>query len=424
MHDSLQRHQQSQSMTGNEAPWDIAGGAAQPARARMFSRRAWLLLVGLVFFSLGSWGAVTLWPALLPYSNTPDRPDIVREAMRPGGADVRQAGQGVPDGQAASAGDLRTQNQAGRSESDSQAVAHDAGSQAVPGGSAFQGQTRPGAAYAVQVNADQPAADLAAGQRPETETLKPATAPLDAGLVMDASDGSDGDAGMDLDSRAVHELNNRLDSLLAMLRQSTVDPARSQGEEGGHTDSAASGTSFGSSTADTDISPGDVSQGSVPGLEQGISHPGEQAGNGGAGSVEGEADVRISVQARAQGPGLSRVRQLEKDLGRALRGQKWAEFDMALQTLASIRPQDEEGLAQWRAARAMAMADYDQAGKILTMLHRAKPHDPHAGINLALVYEAQGRLDSARDLARRLARSHPLNADVQSLLDRLENQRQ
>lgn len=69
----------------------------------------------------------------------------------------------------------------------------------------------------------------------------------------------------------------------------------------------------------------------------------------------------------------------------------------------------------------MAENNYSEAQRILEELRHAYPNNLHAGLNLALVYEAQGRIASAKDVAASLVQTHPLEPRVQTLLDRLEN---
>lgn len=134
--------------------------------------------------------------------------------------------------------------------------------------------------------------------------------------------------------------------------------------------------------------------------------------------------VHVSVRAargQEERVDLGGVRQVEEALGHALRCQDWPAFDQEYQRLALLKPHAWDTLARWRAARAMAMSDYPEAQRILEGLRHANPHDLTTNFNLALVYEAQGRIASAREAAAELARTHPLEPRVQTLLDRLEN---
>lgn len=131
--------------------------------------------------------------------------------------------------------------------------------------------------------------------------------------------------------------------------------------------------------------------------------------------------VHVSVHQRTEPSHLAGIRPLEEELGRALRARDWAAFDLAYGQLAVLQTGD--ALVHWRAARAMAGADYEQARQLLELLLRDNPFDLRTGLNLALVHEAQGEIGKARIIARNLASRHPLDPGLQALLDRLENTR-
>lgn len=142
-----------------------------------------------------------------------------------------------------------------------------------------------------------------------------------------------------------------------------------------------------------------------------------------ASEMEREASpmVHVSVLQPTEPSQLTGIRPLEEKLGRALRARDWDTFDLAYGRLRDLQPGD--ALVHWRAARAMAVADYEQARKLLEPLHRDNPLDLRTGHNMALVYEAQGEIETARNIVRSLARRHPLDSSLQSLLDRLESRR-
>ncbi len=198
-----------------------------------------------------------------------------------------------------------------------------------------------------------------------------------------------------LDQNMLAELNTQLSSLLAII--------------------AGSGK--------------EAQSGQEPPLEQ-VARHGEHDGNNewatrsdaAAGEVlTPEPVVHVSVQARPGQADLGEIRLVEERLGQALREQHWDEFDREFPRLSSLKPHARNSLAQWQAARAMAMADYPEAQRILEGLRHVNPRDLQTGLNLALVYEAQGRIESARDVAASLVQDHPLDPRVQTMLDRLEN---
>ncbi len=201
-----------------------------------------------------------------------------------------------------------------------------------------------------------------------------------------------------LDQRMLAELNTQLSSLLAIL--------------------AGQGT--------TDQGGADPSLEQIPmqGDGGGRNEWASQADAGAGQELRPDPVVHVSVQAGAEQLGrvdLEAIRRVEEELGQTLRDRDWQRFDLEYQRLENLKPHARDGLAQWRAARAIASSDYQEAQRILEGLRLANPRDLQTGLNLALVYEAQGRIASAREVAAELARSHPLEPRVQTILDRLEN---
>lgn len=151
------------------------------------------------------------------------------------------------------------------------------------------------------------------------------------------------------------------------------------------------------------------------------SHYGETAPRG----LTSQPEVHVSVSAtkaeRTDLVDLDAIRRVEERLGQALRDRNWQVFDLEYQRLENLKPYARDGMAQWQAARAIASGDFPEAQRILENLRLANPRDLQTGLNLALVYEAQGRIASAREVGAELARTHPLEPRVQTLLDRLEN---
>lgn len=252
--------------------------------------------------------------------------------------------------------------------------------------------------------------------RPTASSPSPAPprphAPADVqSLAVSASDGVR-DKPLDaspfiLDQRVVHELNLRLSTLLAALDH-TTDTSGGQ---------ASNAVPDQAKTMGADGEPG--LDAFLPG-EGHVTHPGGTP----RGIVDGKApelpEVHISVRTSASSD-MTTVRVLEEELGLALRAGNWASFDMAYNQLASLRK--GEILSRWQAARAMAQGDFEQARQLLEVLHRANPYDLQAGVNLTLVYKAQGRIVEARAIARNLANRHPLDPGLQAVLDRLESAR-
>jgi Flp pilus assembly protein TadD len=129
--------------------------------------------------------------------------------------------------------------------------------------------------------------------------------------------------------------------------------------------------------------------------------------------------VHVSVHQRLEPSHLAGIRPLEDELGRALRARDWTAFDLAYGRLIAL--QNDDALSHWQAARAMAEGDHEQAMQLLEHLHRDNPFDLRTGLNLALVHEAQGEIEKARNIVRTLSRRHSLDSGLQALLDRLEN---
>ncbi len=215
-----------------------------------------------------------------------------------------------------------------------------------------------------------------------------------------------------LDQRALQELNLRLSTLLAALDRTIDTPG----------DQTFSAFPDQAKTRGADDKPG---LNAFTPVEDSHAHsvgiPGGIHGDTVDGKAPKSPEVHISVRTSASPLDMTTVRVLEEELGLALRAGNWAAFDMAYNQLASLRT--GEILSRWQAARAMAQGDFEQARQLLEVLHRANPYDLQAGLNLTLVYKAQGRIAKARTIARNLANRHPLDPGLQDVLDRLESTR-
>lgn len=348
----------------------------------MLTGRTWLLLGGLALFSLGVLGVVQLWPA--PGGSPGGRGTVatsasvshggnvgIRVPLAPPGEDARESASGqVSSGQVAEA---RTTVPL----SHSPAIVADHAPR--PSGESFS-------PYPAAPQASNASTDLQLSERtPET-----VSSPI-------------------LDQPTLEELALRLSSLLAVLSPS---PSRHAPPPSG---------SFTERSLDGTDGPASDSFWHASGHSGHVESFAMASQEFDAQKVDTPPMVHVSVHQRKTPSDIAGIRPLEEEMGRALRAGDWAAFDLAYGQLASLQAGD--ALVQWRAARAMAGADHEQARELLEILYRDNPFDLGTGLNLALVHEAQGEVEKARNIARTLARRHPLDPGLQGMLDRLENTR-
>lgn len=363
---------------------------AEPPRPEsgLFTRRTWLLLGGLVLFSLGAWGIVQLWPTTGgPHGVIPSP-----VASQGGGTQIRSP--------------IVHQDESFRESSSSPiSVTGSEPSRTRPATHDSRSFSAPVHEHAFRQIELSPTEATLPTQSAWNQTRAPSSVPRTS--TPEEIGAPDAVAHV-LDQRKLEELNQRLSAVLVALNPSAAGFATRLAE------------------------PYPEHTGNEMEKSVGVSVPhaaGHPASDGLAdvGTTGGEREdealpvVHVSVDRRKDSSDVALIRSLEEELGRALRARDWATFDLTYNRLAALRT--GEALIHWRAARAMTGADYAQARQLLELLLRDNPFDLRAGLNMALVLEAQGEIAAARDLARNLSKRHPLDPSLHAQLDRLENTR-